>query len=251
MIDFHCHVDLYPDPESMLRGLPTDSQFVLCVTTTPAAWARTQELCSKYPQVETAVGLHPELVSSRHSEVGLLADLIRSVPFVGEVGIDGSPDFKASWGRQVQVFDEVLKACADAGGRVISIHSRRASREVCDRLKRQMDCGTPVLHWFSGPVSDLKTAIDLGCFFSIGPPMLETSAGRRLVAAIPRERALTETDGPFVHVEGAPALPGQVGRALAGLAEVWKVDVAEVVAQVAANSIRIFSRHNLRRRLVT
>jgi TatD DNase family protein len=100
-------------------------------------------------------------------------------------------------------------------------------------------------------MADLKVAVDLGCFFSIGPPMLDTSNGRRLVAAIPRSQVLTETDGPFVQEAGVPARPGHVRGVLEGLANVWKVDVSRVDSQVTANSLRIFAAHNLPRNLVT
>ena len=38
MIDFHCHLDLYPDPRAVLDGIDARGTYVLAVTTTPKAW---------------------------------------------------------------------------------------------------------------------------------------------------------------------------------------------------------------------
>src|SRR3546814_10842246 len=68
--------------------------------------------------------------------------------------------------------------CRAAGGRVISLHSRRAAGEVLDAIESIRDAGTPILHWFSGTGRQLDRAIDLGCWFSVGPAMLRTEKGR-------------------------------------------------------------------------
>ena len=114
-----------------------------------------------------------------------------------EIGLDGGPEYQRYWNDQAMVFDHVLTGCRDAGGRVMSIHSRRASKAVIDRLEGCPEAGTPVLHWFSGSLRDLDRAVDLGSWFSVGPAMLRTEKGRALAARMPRERMLTESDGPF------------------------------------------------------
>ena len=40
---------------------------------------------------------------------------------------------------------------------------------------------------------------------------------------MPRERVLTESDGPFAQVEQRTIFPWDVGRAVAVLAELWSV----------------------------
>jgi len=91
---------------------------------------------------------------------------------VGEIGLNGSPEFRSQWQSQRKTFEHILTRCSDAGGRVMSIHSRRASREVLDALEAFPNAGTAVLHWFSGSARDLDRAVSLGCWFSVGPGML-------------------------------------------------------------------------------
>ncbi|MFO7073736.1 TatD family hydrolase, partial [Pseudomonas aeruginosa] len=45
------------------------------------------------------------------------------------------------------------------------------------------------------------------CYFSINSQMLTSAKHRNLVASLPPDRILTETDGPFVQSEGRPARP--------------------------------------------
>ncbi len=103
----------------------------------------------------------------------------------------------------------------------MSIHSRRASKAVLDRLEARPGTGVPVLHWFSGTVRDLERAINLGCWFSVGPAMLNGEKGRALTERMPRERVLTESDGPFAQIDERAVMPWEVERAVTGLADLW------------------------------
>lgn len=250
MIDFHSHIDLFPDPREVARSISPACGFVLSVTTTPSAFAITSAIGKLAPQVETAVGLHPELAAQRHSELPLFERLVSSTRFVGEIGIDGSPPSKASMKLQREVFDTILACCARAGGRIMSIHSRGASREVCESLARfDTTLGTPILHWYSGSLTDLRLALDLGCYFSIGPPMVLTESGIRIIRKIPPNRILTETDGPFVRLGKDPARPGEVGQVLSYLAGLWAVTSQDAAQQVALNANHIFKKHGIKRKI--
>jgi TatD DNase family protein len=221
MIDFHCHLDLYPDPARIIRECEARSLYVLSVTTTPSAWQGTSALASDSKHVRTALGLHPHLAHERRGELELFDRLLPECRYVGEIGLDGAPEFRPHWQAQIAVFDHVLSACSLAGGRTMSIHSRRASKAVLDRLEASPDAGTAVLHWFSGSFSDLERAKGMGCWFSVGPAMLAGEHGRALAFKMPRDRILTESDGPFARIEGRSIIPWEVDVAIAALARIW------------------------------
>ena len=121
------------------------------------------------------------------------------------------------------MFDHILSACSRAGGRIMTIHSRRASTAVLERLEAFPSAGTPILHWFSGSKRDLERAVALGCWFSVGPAMLLAEKSRGLVRHMPHNRVLTETDGPFAQIEGRSAMPWDAQGATTGLASLWNV----------------------------
>jgi TatD DNase family protein len=235
MIDFHCHLDLYADPRSVVKECIVRRLYVLSVTTTPSAWNQTAALSSGYERIRTALGLHPELAAQRKHELVLFDRLLPNSKYVGEIGLDGSPQFRDGWDDQVSVFEHILSSCRVAGGRIMSIHSRRAASAVLDRLRQEPGAGVPVLHWYSGSNRDLDRAIDLGCWFSVNPSMMFGAKGRELVRRMPPERILTETDGPFAIMNGQSALPWDVDVVVSQLAEVWRLPRAQAEIRLGSN----------------
>jgi TatD DNase family protein len=245
VIDFHCHLDLYPDPQAVRDECARRGIYVLSVTTTPSAWTGTSALGGNSPRIRTALGLHPQLAHERRSELTLFDTLIRETRYVGEIGLDGAPEFRKHWRAQVAVFEHILAKSRDAGGKIMSIHSRRASAEVLDQLERNGVAESAVLHWFSGSHRDLQRAIELGCWFSIGPAMLASEKGRSLTARIPKERLLTETDGPFAQSDGAPLKPWDVEKAIQSIADLWSMTQEEAERTIDANLRRLLTTHKV------
>jgi TatD DNase family protein len=239
VIDFHCHLDLYPDPHGLARTCREQGLYLLSVTTTPSAWRGTSALAEGAPRIRTALGLHPQIAHQRKHEIGLFEQLIGETRYVGEIGLDGGPEYKAHWAIQLQLFERALAICRAAGGRVISLHSRRAGSQVLDAIEAHRDAGTPILHWFSGSAKELDRAIGLGCWFSVGPAMLRGEKGRALAARMPRDRVLTESDGPFAQVEGRPAWPWEARNAVPDLARLWQQRDEDVDRQLLANLSQI------------
>jgi TatD DNase family protein len=235
VIDLHCHLDLYPNPQDVVQECTNRTMFVLSVTTTPSAWEGTSALAKNDERIRTALGLHPQLAAERRHELPLFDQFLSDTKYVGEVGLDGGDELKGTWPDQVHVFEYVLARCAEARGRIISIHSRRATTPVLDCLERQPSCGTPILHWYSGTYKELERAVTLGCWFSVGPAMLSTEKGSKLAARLPRDRVVTETDGPFAQVAGQRLRPWDVGLAIEGLACIWDMPRAEASAKLLAN----------------
>jgi TatD DNase family protein len=191
-------------------------------------------------RIRTALGLHPQLAHEREPELVVFERLLPKARYVGEVGLDGAPEFRAHWKIQVRVFTRVLELCESVGGRVLSIHSRRAASPVLDSLHTHRGAGVPILHWFSGTHRELKRAIDLGCWFSVGPAMLLSERGRSLIKMMPRERVLTETDAPFAQLEGRPAYPWDARTAATLLEAFW--GAPDDVETILADNLRRLGR---------
>ncbi len=207
MIDFHTHLDLYPDAISVARETSIRNKFTLAVTTSPRAWVATSRVLGSLPGIRVALGMHPEIVEGKASERDLLIDSVKDASFIGETGLDGTNRHRDSFKLQKAIFEDLLAACAAHGGRIISIHSRGAATAVLDLLAKYPDAGTPVLHWFSGTRSELIRAVKLGCWFSFGPAGVASKSGRELLGAIPLDKLLPESDGPFGQTDGKPLMP--------------------------------------------
>ncbi|MAS94283.1 MAG: hydrolase TatD [Verrucomicrobiales bacterium] len=238
-VDFHCHLDLYSNPTEVAAEADSIGCYVLSVTTTPAAWEGNQSRFARFDRIKVALGLHPELIGSRGKDLKLFLELLPCAEYVGEVGIDGSSRFKSSIERQKYAFERVLSECANLGGRIMSIHSRGAEDEVLQMLEKNCGASVPVLHWFTGTIKQAKKAIQLGCWFSLGYPMLRSARGRRLLKVLPFDRVITETDGPFVAVKGKSMVPAEVFQVRNLLAEEWNLSEDEVEMRIRENFRRL------------
>ena len=230
LVDFHCHLDLFPDFEALVAECEANRVYTLAVTTTPRAWARNRDLCTETKHVRAALGLHPQLVDEGPGELDRWLRLVPESRYVGEVGLDCGPRHYRTIARQKAIFAAVLQACSAEGGKVLSVHSVRAATPVLDLVEehlRPTGC-TVVLHWFSGSVREARRAVELGCMFSINARMLDTDRGRALVRGLPAERLLTETDGPFTDGTAGPMRPREVKRTARQLAAVLDRDEAFV-----------------------
>jgi TatD DNase family protein len=240
-VDLHCHVDLYPDHAGVIAESEQLGIYTLAVTTTPKAWRRNRELASGSRCVRVALGLHPQLVAERSGELGQWMELLPEARYVGEVGLDAGPRFHRSLELQKEIFTAILRECALRGGKTLSVHSVRSATSVLDLLEANLppDRGQVVLHWFTGTRAEARRAIDLGCYFSINADMLKSERHGGLVAALPAERLLTETDGPFTKIDGRATKPSDVRNVVASVAAVRGMTPAAMRETIARNLMRL------------
>lgn len=236
-VDFHTHLDLYPDLPAAIAACDRRRTATLAVTTTPAAFSRNRELADASEFVRVGLGLHPQLVAERSREIVLFEKLLPRSRYVGEVGLDAGPHHYRSLELQKSIFQRILHLSADEGDKILSVHSVRTTTLVLDLLEEYLPRhrGTVVLHWFSGNVGEARRAVALGCYFSVNEQMLASPNGRRILPQIPENRLLTETDGPFVQRDGKPIAPGDVSRALREIAVLKRCSVSKMQSQVVAN----------------
>lgn len=243
-VDFHCHLDLYPDLADAIAHCEASRTATLAVTTTPKAFRRNMQLSHGAEFVRVGLGLHPQVVADRWTELPLFEALLPETRYVGEIGLDAGPRFYKSMDRQVAIFRSILQLCARQGGKVLSVHSVRAASQVLDHVEELLprDRGKVVLHWFSGSKAEASRAASLGCYFSINEAMFRTDRGRTLVASLPRDRLLTETDGPFVETApDVPVAPGDVASAVRSVASAQAVDAEKMRRQIIANLTALVS----------
>lgn len=238
MIDFHTHLDLYTNPVEIAAETNRVNIFTLAVTTSPRAWQATSRYFSHLRNIQVALGLHPEIVSEKAVELSIILDNISSTRFIGEIGLDGSPKHRSTYALQIKIFEEILRNCSKIGGRILSIHSRSAASDVVSLISKYSNAGKPVLHWYSGSQTDLNKAIDCDCWFSVGPSMIKSKSGRALVAKMPRNRILPESDGPFATFRNSPIMPWDAISINYELSDIWGTSMLET-EQILRSNLRI------------
>ena len=237
LVDYHCHLDLYPNYKEQFSNCVVNRIATLAVTTTPLAWPKNKELAANSPMVRVGLGIHPHLVGQNSSELSLFEKHLSETHFVGEVGLDAGPAYYKNYRQQKIVFETIVRLCAQSDGKILSVHAVRAARDILDLIETHL-AGTRnriVLHWFSGSVAEARRAVELGCYFSINGAMLLKPTATALLANIPRQRLLTETDGPFTKMGSRPTEPTDVGQTTAQLASVIGLNISATITLLLNN----------------
>ncbi len=200
LFDMHCHVDLMPDMVTFAKQTLDASVGIFAVTTTPKAYAQETQMLQSFPNIRVGLGLHPQLVSKRYGELFLFEKHIEEAEFVGEIGLDFNKQYYSSKEKQLDVFHQMIEWCSRFSGKTISIHSVHSDKATLDILERYacMERNHCILHWFSGSLAQLHRAVEMGCYFSVNNAMAKSTNGQNLLANIPIEKLLIETDAPFV-----------------------------------------------------
>ena len=236
-VDFHCHLDLYPDLAEAIQACESAETATLAVTTTPKAFRQNLQRVRGSKFVRVGLGLHPQVVAERWSEMALFEALLPETRYVGEIGLDAGPRFFASIVKQVEIFRRILALCAGSRGKILSIHSVRSASKVLDHLDELFpaSAGRAVLHWFTGTRAEIRRATALGCYFSVNQAMFKTERGAALISEMPLDRILTETDGPFVEIGDRSIAPGSVAEAIRLLGECFSIEVETMRERVVSN----------------
>ena len=233
----HVHLDLFDNFEAVVERCEQDQIRTLAVTTTPRAWPRNRDLTEGKRYVRPALGLHPELIAERAYEITLLERYLPEARYVGEVGLDGRRHNTGSLPDQKKVLERIFAGCAELGNKILSVHSAGAATDVLNLVERHLagsSCRV-ILHWFSGHSNELERAVALGCYLSVNIKMFRSAGGSRLVEAIPADRLLTETDGPFIRMDSKPSHPWDTEKVVDELSSQRHIKREELQAALLRN----------------
>lgn len=234
MHDTHCHLDLYQNPPAVAAETERAGIFTIAVTNLPSAYEAARPHMRAFKHLKLALGFHPLLAQHHTSgQTSLFRKHFSETDFIGEIGLDFSREGIETKDQQLKSFEFVL-GLLKKHQKVATLHTRRAEKQVVKLLK-QYDIAPVVFHWYSGPVSLIEHIVLRGDYFSVNPAMIHSANGQKIISRIPKDRALAETDGPFVKINGKPARPSDTGQVHQYLASQWQVNIVEVEAQLDAN----------------
>ena len=257
LVDSHCHLDAAEfDPDRgqvVARARDAGVQRQVVPAVTAASWPKLREVCRAGPGLHPAYGLHPTfLAAHRPGHLDELARWIeREHPLaIGECGLDF---FVEGLDRQEQAlyFDGQLRLAREYGLPVV-VHARRAVDAVIAAIRR-IGGGSKlrgVVHSFSGSPEQARQLWDLGFMTGLGGPLTYERAQRlrRLVAGMPLEFLLLETDAPDqpdAQIRGQRNEPARLRCVLDVVAELRGQDPADIAAATTANAERLFGLPSL------
>jgi TatD DNase family protein len=168
-----------------------------------------------------------------------VARFLRLVPearWIGEIGLDFSAAGIHTRKQQLRIF-ETLLADPLLRARPITVHSRGAERDTITRLAQAKVLA--IMHWYTGPLSVVDDALAAGLWFSVNPGMIRSAKSAAVLARVPSERVVLETDGPYAKLHRRAAEPPDILATLAHLAQLWNTTTAHARDIVAGNQATV------------
>lgn len=233
MIDTHCHIDLYPNPERLLRELDLQGITVISMTNLPSHFKMGLPYFKSLKRIRLALGMHPLYAENHSREFSAFLKLIDTTSYIGEVGLDFSREGIPTKDIQVKSFRKILKSLYGKK-KILSLHSRKAEREVLSNLI-EFKAKSAIFHWYSGPINLINEIASSGFYFSVNNAMIKSKAGQTRISKFPKDKILTETDGPFVEMKGKPVKPSDVKDILFHLSQLWNCSYSEADETVHNN----------------
>ena len=163
---------------------------------------------------------------------------------IGEIGLDYHYDYSPRDVQQAVFIRQLIIAKAVA--LPIVIHNRESMEDMVRILKEYFasEYGG-IMHSYSGSVEMAKVFLDMGFHLSISGPLTFSNARKlpEVVAMMPLERLLIETDSPYLTPtphRGKRNEPAYVGLVAAEIARIRGMAVEEVAEITTTNAKRVF-----------
>jgi TatD DNase family protein len=249
LIDTHCHLQdppLSDDSDGVLARARAAGVTALVVPggdlpTSRAAIA----LAARHDDVWAAVGLHPHNLDDSPYDEAALEALVTAprVVAVGEIGLDGAID--APMPRQIEVLDAQLRM-ARRHDLPVLLHGRGAHQPLFELLHDHgVNPAGGVLHAWNGSPEMARQLAALGYLVGVGGVATRPRAARvrRMVAALPLELLVLETDAPYIGTARSPGgavEPAELPLVAAAVAELHGLPVEDIARVTSATARRRF-----------
>jgi len=261
-VDSHCHLN-YPELASQLPAIRQAMQQArvgraLCICTTLEEFPAVHALALAHANFWASVGVHPDNEGVQEPTVGDLLQraALPRVVAIGETGLDYYGMEERKGGRSVADLEwqrerfRIHIRAARAAAKPLVIHTRSAAQDTLAILREEGEGGSGphaggVFHCFTESIAVARAALDLGYLISFSGIITfkNAQALRDVVAFVPLEATLIETDSPYlapVPYRGKTNTPAYVPYVAQQIAEVKGQTVVAVAQATSRNFERLF-----------
>lgn len=230
LIDTHCHINFFKNAGDIALECEKRKVHVVYVTTLPSHFDESFKYVQSLKYIHPSLGFHClESDYNLEKEKKLFLKHVNNTKFIGEVGLDFSKRAIKSKDEQIELFEFVLKSI-NIEESILNIHSSSAEDEVF-KILVQHNAKKAIFHWYSGKIGTLNKILDYGYYFSINEAMCKSKKGQNIIAKLPKNRVLVETDAPFIE----DVLPYKNFNVYYYLSELWKMKIDDVFSVVLNN----------------
>lgn len=245
--DAHCHLGTrqYDTDRNEIvnRMLANEVNKVIMISCSKHDLQECLKLRKDHPGFKLAMSIHPQDLED-HDESRLeelWKDIMECKPeMIGEIGLDyyshpHTKEYQLEFFRaQLEMAKELILP--------VNIHSRKASKDTLDILRQYSVKG--LIHSYSGSIEMAELFIKAGYYISFGASILFPNAKRprEVVAKIPLDKLLIETDSPYQSpVKGHVHEPMDVVNIYEEISRIRGINIDELKQCVEANFDSLFS----------
>jgi len=243
-LDSHCHLDhkvFSPDlPEVIQRAQSKGIQQFIVPGVGYHQWQEQVQLQTIYPTIYNAFGIHPWFCDLHEQDHLMdLDDMLEKAVAVGECGLDFMPD-KPKESTQIHWFEAQIDL-AKKHDLPLIVHCVRAAEQTMKILKSNPDA-KGVIHGFAGSLQHAQQFSGLGFKIGIGTRIIhrESSKARALLAELPLEHILLETDAPDGHGKNIRNEPSGIILVADIIAKLRDIDSQTILDTCSANARELF-----------
>lgn len=239
-IDMHIHLQDYKS--SYAKDIVTKAKHLginklVCASIIEEDWEKVEIYANTYPDfVVPAFGLHPWYALNRsHGWEERIVEFFNSNPtaIVGETGVDGL--IEAPLSEQIKVFEQHLEL-ARVIKRPVIIHMVKAGTWLEHNWQKLPE--KFMLHSYNSSVEQLYHINKIGGYVSFSSSILRNKDKAAIVSAVPENRILIETDGPYQSgKKGVESSPADLPELLKQIAILRKADQQTLADQIYLNAV--------------
>jgi TatD DNase family protein len=247
MIDVHCHLeqkDYEKDRDEVIERCKRELKAVITCCCHPDDFDLTMEMVKKYKNfVFATVSIHPEYIKEiEHLNVN---DFLKGIEEnkekivgIGETGLDfiiEEPEWRE---KQKELFIKFIDLAKSLNLPLV-IHARKAFAEAIEILEK-CQAKNVLMHFFTAKEL-LPKIIKNGWSISVNTTLLNSKKIKKIVRDLPIEKIMTETDSPWLGIEGKRNDPTSVKFVIEKIAEIKRMKFEDVNKITTQNAIDFFN----------
>ena len=255
IIDTHCHLDdpAFADLRETLRtALTHDVWGVIAVGCDAETNAHALAAAGAAPKsVWACLGFHPDWTQLTDEDLDLVAAQLAvhhsRIVGLGEVGLpwyslEGRADAATLMARGRARLDRLLRL-ASRWDLPVALHAPHGAAVGALEALKAHGIERAVFHWHKAPQEVTRTIVEAGYYVSVTPEVVYRERDREMVARVPLDSLLVESDAPWKYggeFEGLPSGPWFASRVAEEIAKLKQMPADDVMHHLSTNACRLF-----------
>lgn len=183
--DAHCHLSANTELAKEQQRL---NIIAIINCESPQEYVINRALTQGYSHQYLSAGIHPWQVET--VSWSSMLPILNEAKLIGEIGLDNVWSTIAL-DKQRRLFEQQL-AFAFRYKKPVILHTKGCEQEIAKTISHYPN--RYLVHWYSDK-NYLADYIALGCYFSIGPDVMNNTVVQHIAKTVPLSRLLVESDG--------------------------------------------------------